>query len=154
MIPSETTIAVVEAELPAMLAYAQRHGWTVTWSSTDLSVLLDGAHPDGSPIRWHADVAGYRAVPPAWTVAPTASGAAVRFPTGDALPGGKPSIFHSHKKICAPFNRLAYTQHGGMHGDWGEAVQWLSVKGHVEAKSLAEMLAQIDIHLGYSKGWC
>ncbi|HVT70443.1 MAG TPA: hypothetical protein VHF26_22040, partial [Trebonia sp.] len=108
-----------------------------------------------SAIRLHADLAGYRALPPAWTVIPpdATAPATYRFPAGGTLPGGVGSVFHNSKVICAPFNRLAYQQHAGPHSDWGGPAAWLSVRGHVRATTLAEMLAQIIMHLRYSPGW-
>jgi hypothetical protein len=63
------------------------------------------------------------------------------------------SIFHGSGVICAPFNRLAYGEHGGPHGDWGGPLSWLNVRGHVRATALADMLALIIAHLNYSPGW-
>lgn len=155
-VPKDVTIAVVEDELAAADAYARRHGWSLTWRKDDLAVLLDGKHPaDQSLMRWHADVAGYRAVPPAWSCFQgDAQGAwKRRFPKGGALPGGISSIFHSSNVICAPFNRLAFKVHSGPHEDWGGPADWLNVRGKVRATVLAEMIAQIIVHLTYSPGW-
>jgi hypothetical protein len=156
VVPREVTAAVVGEELPALRAYAGRHGWQITWDEASLVLLADGSHPaDGSPARLHADLAGYRALPPAWTFIPHNAEAAVpgRFPAPGPLPGGVGSIFHTSRLICAPFNRLAYQQHGGPHQNWGRPAAWLDVRGHVRATRLGEMLAQIVTHLNYSRGW-
>jgi hypothetical protein len=154
--PKDVTIAVVEDELPPADAYALRHGWSLTWLRDDLVILADGRHPaDQSLLRWHADVAGYRAVPPAWSCFQQEEKDVFkrRFPKGNALPGGASSIFHGAGVICAPFNRLAFQEYSGPHADWGGPADWLKVRGHVRAIVLAEMLAQIFIHLKYSPGW-
>ena len=52
-------------------------------------------------------------------------------------------MFNTSCFICAPFNRLAYKIHGGPHQDWNGPEKWLDVCGHVGARTLAEMLAQI-----------
>jgi hypothetical protein len=78
---------------------------------------------------------------------------APRFPKGGTLPGGVQSIFHSSGVICAPFNRLAFAEHAGPHGDWGGPANWLSVRRTVRATNLAEMIAQIEAHLTSSPGW-
>lgn len=155
MIPRDVTIAVVEDELPTVTAYAQRHGWTVTWLPDSLALLADGRHPDGSAVRLHADVEGYRAVPPAWRFIPPDADTVQphRFPQAGALPGGVGSIFHSNRVICAPFNSLAYSDHGGPHNDWNGPGAWLDVRRHVRAITLDAMLAQIVSHLHYSPGW-
>lgn len=156
MVPHEATKAVVEeAELRPAMAYAERHRWRLTWLPENLTLLADGSHPDSSPVRLHADLAGYRAIPPAWTF--TAPGSTVprecRFPAAGALPGGTGSIFHGKRLICAPFNRIAYSDHGGPHSDWKGPSLWLNVRGVVRATTLAEMLAVIICHLRYSPGW-
>jgi hypothetical protein len=97
-VPKDVTIAVVEDELAAADAYARRRGWRLTWLKDDLVLLADGKHPtDQSSIRWHADLAGYRAVPPAWTCFQQEGKDPFkrRFPKAGSLPGGASSIFHS-----------------------------------------------------------
>jgi hypothetical protein len=155
MVPRDVTIATVEAELPAMRAYADRHSWAIDWRPDSLLLLADGAHPDGSPLRLHADVEGYRAQPPAWRVIPPAAETPdpYRFPQAGTLPGGIGSICHSSKVFCAPFNRLAYKVHSGPHDDWGGPTAWLNVRGQVRATTLADMLATIVSHLHHSPGW-
>ena len=156
MVPRDTTLAVVACELPGLQAYAQRHGWSVDWRPEPLVLILDGRHPaDGSPVRLHADVTGYRAVPPGWRFISHDGEppSATRAPKPGTLPGNIGSIFHANGIICAPFNRLAYAEHSGPHGDWGGPAKWLGVRGHVTAKELGQMLAQIVLHLKYSPGW-
>jgi hypothetical protein len=155
-VPKDVTIAVVEDELVAADAYAHRHGWTLTWLKDELVLFLDGRHPaDQSLMRWRSDVAGYRALPPAWSCFRQDEHGAVspRFPKDGPLPGDTSSIFHSSGVICAPFNRLAFKEHSGPHADWGGPADWLSVRGKVRATVLAEMIAQIVVHLKYSPGW-
>jgi hypothetical protein len=153
---AELSKIVVEAELPPVHAYAQRHGWIVRWNPEKIRVVADGTHPaDSSPARLGADVHGYKAAPPIWRfLNPSNEDTSdIRFPRAGTLPEGKSSIFHSNRVICAPFNRLAYNEHGGPHGDWGGPSAWLLVRGHVRATCLAEMLAEILVHLKYSPGW-
>lgn len=150
------TIAMVESELVALQAYAARHGWKVTWQPEQLVVLLDGVHPaDSSVARLRAGVDKYKMWPPAWRFLRTEAGREdeVRAPKAGTLPGGVSSMFIDKGVICAPFNRLAYTGHGGPHGDWNGVEKWLEVKGTVSATNLAEMFAQILAHLNHSPGW-
>jgi hypothetical protein len=158
MVPHETTVAVVEEELLALSAYAGRHGWAISWLEKQFTVIAAGPHPaDHSPVRLQADVKSYRAFPPTWTFLPAADTDPPQkapFPKAGTLPGGGSSIFHTQRVICAPFNMLAYKTHGGPHGDWGGPAAWLDVRGgHIRATKLAEMLAQIRLHLRYSPGW-
>lgn len=158
-VPRDVTIAVVEGEMPAVEAYAVRHGWRLDWQRDDLALFAEASHPaDKTPMRWKADVASYRALPPIWScfqgkTKENETSWAPRFPKGGTLPGGVQSIFHSSGVICAPFNRLAFAEHAGPHGDWGGSANWLSVRGTVRATNLAEMIAQIEAHLTCSPGW-
>jgi hypothetical protein len=155
MVPRDVTIAVVEDELPYLHAYARRHAWSVAWSPDDLRITAVGIHPGNhDSVHLHADLAGYRAQPPAWTFVedPERPGGPC-FPAPGSLPGGVGSVFHSHRVICAPFNRLAFSVHSGPHGDWGGPGDWLNVRGKVRATTLAAMLTVIVAHLQYSPGW-
>ena len=155
-VPKDVTIAVVEEEFPPADAYARRHGWTLTWLKDELVLLADGKHPaDQRPLRLRGDLAGYRAVPPAWSCFQQEEKGDFRprFPRGGNLPGGIGSIFHSAGVLCAPFNRLAFKEHSGPHDNWGGPADWLKVSGTVRATVLAEMIAQFLVHLNYSPGW-
>jgi hypothetical protein len=63
------------------------------------------------------------------------------------------SIFHPNRLICAPWNRLAYGEHGGPHADWGGQTSWTSVgAGYTKGDTLGDMLSQIALHLAVSPG--
>lgn len=155
--PAGVTIAVVEDEILGVRSYAERHGWEVTWDPSLLRLVFEGHHPtDRTPVRVVADVQGYRAVPPAWTFEDPAgqrSGGSF-FPKSASLPSGRSSIFHSSKRICAPFNRLAYHTLGGPHQNWSGPEMWLEVNraGEVRAVKIASMFAVIVGHLAASGG--
>ena len=166
MVARDTTIAVVEEdELAPLVAYAGRRGWSVAWDRDALGVLVEGPHPApgvAARVRLHADVTNYRALPPTWTFRPPADADAEKrqaapppkslFPKGVSVPNVGSSIFHSQRVICAPFNLLAYKSHDGPHADW-EATNWLAVRGHVHATTLAAMFAQIFQHLAHCPEW-
>jgi hypothetical protein len=155
-VPKDVTIAVVEEELAAADAYARRQGWNLTWLKDDLVLLADGRHPaDRSSIQWRANLVDYRALPPIWTCFQKEGENAFtsRFPKGGSLPAGGGSIFHPSSIICAPFNRLAFKEHSGPHGDWGGPANWMQVRASVTATVLGQMLALIVIHLNSSPGW-
>ena len=152
-------MAVVEEELPAIKAYAARHGWGVEWAPDALRLAFLGKHPeDATPIQLIAAVDGFKALPPAWTFAKPgdtpASG--VFFPRADRSPlDNVSSIFLQDKNvICAPFNRLAYQEHGGPHNDWQGPSSWLAQKGkgYAFAEKLADMFAIVLAHLQVSGG--
>ncbi|MBM0202915.1 hypothetical protein JNW90_07255 [Micromonospora sp. STR1s_5] len=147
---------MIASELPAAQAWAARRpGWTVDLNEDAGPLLIVGAvHPgSGTLVRITADLSGYPAIPPAWRFTDRAGGSAAPFPQ----PGGSPvvpgSIFHSNRLICAPWNRLAYAEHGGPHPDWGALANWKTAgAGYTKANTLADMLSQIHLHLTLSPG--
>jgi hypothetical protein len=157
VIPTVASRTVVAEESPAVLAWAARRpGWTVRLDEADLRLTVDTEHPaTRTPLRIEADLHGYRAVPPAWRFVDPNTGQATStvFPqpgTSPALPG---SIFHPNHLICAPWNRLAFAELGGPHGDWGALTGWIvSGAGSSHAETLADMLSQIALHLAISTG--
>jgi hypothetical protein len=54
--------------------------------------------------------------------------------------------------LCAPWNRLAYAEVAGPHGDWGATTGWLEVRNTTQATRIADMLATVDAHLRSSPG--
>jgi len=154
-VPKEVTVATVEDELDGIKSYASRHGWDVSWNPEILRLTFEGIHPnDGMKVRIVANVDGYRALPPSWTFENPAESQPKQpfFPKAGTPKGGQGSIFHGSNTMCAPFNRLAYKQHGGPHGNWGGPECWLNVKGHIRETNLAGMFASIIVHLKASPG--
>jgi hypothetical protein len=156
VVPASVTREVAEAERGALEAWAGRRGWAVELDLESLRLVAMGTHPgDGAPIVVVADLTGYRAVPPAWRfVDPvTREPSPGEFPRAGQITGGGSSIFHeSSRVICASWNKLAYQEEGGPHGDWGGTTSWLGVQAGSAASMLADMLATIDIHLRASPG--
>jgi hypothetical protein len=157
VIPTVVTRAVVAEELRAVLAWAARRpGWTVEFDEPGLRLIIRTVHPAaGTPLLIHADLHGYRAVPPAWRFLnpDTGEAAGAPFPQHGSRPPIQGSIFHGNRVICAPWNRLAYTEYNGPHGDWGGLANWTAAApGYTKADTLADMLSQIALHLAVSPG--
>jgi len=149
-LPPTVVRASVEHELDAARAWAARHGWALHWNPEDLVVRAATYHQAvGRLVEVVGTVDGYRVLPPAWRfVRPgTSEGDRDFFPAP-----GPSSIFHGNIVICAPWNRLAYAEHGGPHGDWSGPAAWLQVTGTTLAHTLPDMLAAIDAHLRQSPG--
>jgi hypothetical protein len=151
--PPNISRALLADELPAAEALAKRMGWEITFNKDLLRVDVQVKHPKtGHLLLLDADLAGYRAVPPAWQFLEPKTREAVKNAWPAAAPvQGKSSIFHG-ALICAPFNRLAFKDLQGPHNDWGGPTAWLDVKGTVFAANLAEMLQVIRLHLSVSPG--
>jgi hypothetical protein len=123
----------------------------VAWDPETLRLIFEGKHPnDKRGLRVIASLDGYRALPPEWRFEDPGTGAACLPKPAPVV--GQSSIFHDGCGICAPFNRRAYKQHEGPHGDWGGPESWLNVHGHVRATTLAAMFAVIVGHLKASSG--
>ena len=154
-VPVAVTVATVEEELPGIRCYAARHGWEVVWNPNEMTLRFLGEHPgDNASICLIARPDGYRALPPAWTFEPPSGGEQGHpfFPRSGSGRAGRGSVFHGTNVICAPFNRLAYKQHGGPHSNWGGPEAWLQVKGKIRETTLAGMFASILGHLRDSTG--
>ena len=155
MVPTRVTRILVQSEEPAVLGWATRNGWKVTIDVHKLQIAAVVIHPkDETELFLHADLTGYRAIPPAWRfVDHDGKVTKSAFPAAGPVVDGKSSIFHSNLLVCAPFNRLAYKEADGPHADWGESTGWFNVTGDfAKAYSLAEMLSVIDVHLRFSPG--
>jgi len=154
-LPATVARASVEAELDAARVWAARHEWTLNWDAEEMLLRVATYHwPVSRLVELTAETDGYRALPPAWTfVRPgTNETSAEIFPAGGNLPGIG-SIFHGNLVICAPWNRLAYSEHGGPHDNWSGPAAWLQVQEGTIAHSIADMLAIVDVHLRASPGF-
>ena len=151
LLPREVSVGIVESELAAVGQSIKRWGWTMSIDVEHLIFRFRAPHPkDSGHANLVADLTGYRAVPPAWQFVDEAgNGARHAFPA----PGPSGSVFHQNAVICAPWNRLAYSELGGPHGDWSGATAWLSVQGNTRATTIADMLAIIRVNLAVSPGW-
>ena len=150
------TVAIVEDELPAITAFANRKGWQPSWTPQRLLLVFTGRHPrTGETLMIEADVERYRTFPPIWKIFVAREGQrGMCIPNPGKLPNKIGSIFHTgNNVICAPFNRLAYKCHGGPHADWSGPENWLNVvqPGQVRESEIAGMLSTILLHLQYSE---
>src|SRR5487761_1115925 len=151
MVPPAVTRALIDKEWPAIQAWADRWGWSLSLDREELRLEAQSRHPkDRLPVKLVGTFDGYAVVPPAWTFVNPYTGQC----EGEAFPAaGDQSIFHTNLVICAPWNRLAYSVHGGPHSDWGELIGWQQDRqGSTRATTIADMLSQVDVHLRRSPG--
>lgn len=135
LIPTSVTHEAVAAEVLAATAWADRHSLPLTFDAEALriEVLMAGPSADGTVGAQNYLLVGeldsFPAIAPAWTflhpeTRETGAHAFPMVPSSQFGPGlfiqGGPTGW----LICAPFNRLAYAEHQGVHGDWGGATTW------------------------------
>lgn len=142
--------------MAAVAAWSSRHaGWQVDLDEVEMRLLVTTSHPvTGAQLCIVADLNGYPAVPPAWRLGSGPDGSEFDgFPQAGSAVAGAGSIFHPNRVVCAPWNRQAYSEKGGPHGDWGALTNWRNAgPGSTKADTLADMLSQLQIHLSASPG--
>jgi hypothetical protein len=157
VVPRETTIIILEDELPGAQAWAGRHGVPLRWLPESLEVRVTLTQPEtNEPFYLRGRFDDYRQLAPAWVFTDAGWAAEPRpqlFPRPGQSPYGA-SVLHSASVICAPFNRLAYKEHRGPHDDWGGPANWLTAgrANEVTARHLGDMLQAIFRDLMYSRG--
>jgi hypothetical protein len=156
MIPKAKTIAVVEYQLQGAKAWAERNEVPLDWDPDNLelrAILTQPSTGEGFYLRGRFE--GYPAHPPEWTFCSSdwdESGKKRFFPAPNGTPFSG-SVMHSNGLICAHFNRLAFDEHGGPHGDWGGPAQWITPKNDtIYADTIGDMLKAIQRDLNYSQG--
>ncbi|MCO5168171.1 MAG: hypothetical protein M9894_17655 [Planctomycetes bacterium] len=152
MVPREVTLALLEADLPGLEAWAHRHACRLDVDREGLSLKAFR-----EPVVVTGALDGYRALPPVWTVTNTHGADLVKKLSASKSPppGVTSSIFHGSGVICAPFSRLAYKENKGPHGDWGGMANWLNAgaPNDVRATTIGDMLQVIWLHLTYAKAF-
>jgi len=156
MIPEEHTIAVVEHEISAVLAWAKRKTIQLKWDSNAVALSVILVQPEtGENFYLYGDLKGYKVIPPAWTFRNELwEGGSNKsdYPKPAKTKWGS-SIFHKQPTICVPFNRLAYKEHEGPHSDWGGPSKWLSAGGsYIKAHTLGDMLQAIRRDFLFTRG--
>ena len=153
--PDITRVVITTDELAAITSWATRSGWDVTVDLDALRLTATATHPVTSrAVVFHGDVEGYPTQAPAWWCGDSPSDkSGYPAPMTTATPKLQGSIFHPNPCICAPWNRLAYTVHGGPHGDWGSTTDWKQAAAtSTQAHTLPDMLATLRLHLQHSPG--
>ncbi|MGH2692278.1 MAG: hypothetical protein ACRDHM_07210 [Actinomycetota bacterium] len=115
-------------ELPAASRWALRRGIDLVLDVEALSLTAplngpaaEAGAPD-EPYQLLASFEDYRVMPPRWRFVDPRNDADIGV-AGYPRPVG-PSILHGNGVLCAHWNRLAYQEEGGPHGDWGGPPNW------------------------------
>ncbi len=159
MVPRGTTIEAVERELEGATVWATSHGVYLTWHPDNLEIRVAMEQPSTRETFYLLGrFDNYREEPPAWLFCDERwAGITGRsfFPHPHNATIGSTFLNNSPNPpvICAPFNRLAYSEHAGPHSNWGGAAQWITPKGRaVYAVAIGDMLQAIRRDLVASKG--
>lgn len=148
--PAELSVEQLLEELPAAAAYAAAAG--LPFDSTPVD--------EGRPVFYvtfynleeqsfvaEVDCHDYPMYPPRIEFLDQAR---TRSGTRDLYP----ACFHATPCVCARYNRKAYSQHGGPHGDW-RLVDWqlpTSNASEVAIKTLALIVSDLHSKIATSRG--
>lgn len=155
-VSQQETLAWVDQELPGALALSERQGFGLDWNADELVCRVTLTQPKtGKFFYLLGEFRDYRELPPSWSFTDASFTQRGRqfMPKPQSPPPGVGSIFHNACCICAPFNRRAYKELSGPHGNWGGPAQWLqAAPGKAQARTLGEMLSTITRDLHYTEG--
>jgi hypothetical protein len=169
LVPANATKAYLEqpGELLAAMSEARRSGLEPVWDPNELCLRMAIKGPPAPAPGEPPLVAGaaepsmwtepyllegvfddYRTLPPIWRFLDPRDGrdvgtAAYPQPLG-------PSVFHTQGLICAHFNRMAYAENGGPHGNWNGTTAWQQPVEGTIAMHVAAMLARLIWEVRYN----
>ena len=154
-------ILAQESEIPAALAWAERHGHTLEYDSDSLTVRLpvdgpavgaNGAREPYLLVGWLED---FDLLPPIWRFVDPRNGRVIGRAAYPAPGPTGSSVLHSNGVICAPWSRLAYADagEGGPHSDWGAQREWKrAAPNYTHAETIPDMLDRIVREIRCSGG--
>jgi len=148
--PVELVIEEVVRELPAVAQYAAAAGLLLD----DSLVLAAEPRPvlyvtfynlEGTPFHAEIDCRDYPMHPPTVEFVDETR---TRRGTANLYPAG----LHAMPCVCARYNRKAYQERGGPHGDW-RLIDWqLPTSNGVAIKSLALIVSDLHSKIAASRG--
>lgn len=160
LLPLAAVQARLREELPPVEAWAERRGLPTSWDEAALTLRVEMVGPDQDAYLLEGDLEDYPTLPPSWRFLDPRDGERIgdaAYPrSAEPSPRGSPLIIGGGGEgvvICAHFNRLAYSQEGGIHGDWGPPANWQNQVGaYTYADTIADMLARIELEVVDSAG--
>ena len=160
LLPPSAVHARLGEDLPGARAWAERHGLELEWDEEALRVRLQLEGPDRDAYLLEGTFEDFPTLPPSWRFLDPRTGERIgagAYPTSaDPSPRGTALIINGGSEgvvICAHFNRLAFTEEGGIHGDWGPLANWQNQNGgYTYANTVADMLARIALEVSDSTG--
>jgi hypothetical protein len=138
----EISRRIVQEELEAMLPLASSYRWQVASDLDQLTVTVEmTSSVDEQTYILEAKCDGYKALPPYFEFIHSETG---ERGTPRCYPLGT-SFFHSLPCICVQWNRKAYQEAGGPHGDW-QTTNWMSYRPGMTALGDMFNLVQMEIN--------
>lgn len=147
-VSSDISLEAVRAELPVAARYAAAAGLTLdasALSADSLRFYVTFENRDGERFFAEFDCRDYPLYPPT-----------VEFVSEDRGERGTlrlyPQGFHTTPCVCTRYNRKAYQERGGPHGDW-RLLDWRLPTGQgVGIDTLALMVSDLDAKIRQSSG--
>lgn len=150
LVPPLSTKEFLVNELESTRALCLRKNLDYQWDESSLELLVTLVQKSSNEKFYLLGVfTDYPALPPMWQFVNLDKSNPTQYcnypkPEGTVF-GASIFINANHGPvICVPFNRLAYQEKGGPHGDWGGCTNWKNVNGQmVKAHSMPDMIAVI-----------
>jgi len=147
-VPAEASLQAVRAELVAAAAYAAAAGLPLdssALSTENLRFFVTFENSQGEQFVTEFDCREYPMHPPT-----------VEFVPADRSERGTkrlyPNGFHPTPCVCMRYNRKAYNEKGGPHGDW-RLLDWrLPTTNGIAIDTLALMVSDLDSKIRQSSG--
>lgn len=162
LLPFAVVRAQLDEEISAARAWAQRRGLTLNYEEEQIPLLRIAMQgPGGERYLLGGEFEDYPTLPPSWRFLDPRDGEQIgpaAFPApAKPYTRGSPLVLDGGSEgvvLCAHFNRLAYSEEGGPHGDWGGLANWRNpgTTGYAFAERVAEMLARIELDVADSVG--
>jgi hypothetical protein len=158
MSADEIARVLVDAEMPGARTWASRKGLAIELSACGLQLMVVlTQHSTAEQFYLLGTFDNYRVLPPRWRFTDSAYSASDSPSYYPAVvnSGVTPMFIRSGAGavICAPFNRLAYADHGGPHGDWGGPPLWLAAgAAYIQGHTIGDMLSAIYREFSRSSG--
>jgi hypothetical protein len=161
LLPAAAVRSQVEEELPAARGWAERRKYELEYDEEEVRLRAALVGPDEEPYLLEGVFDDYPTLPPTWRFVDPRSGE----PIGRAAyprpasphPRGSALVIESGMEgvvICAHFNRLAFAEQGGPHGDWGPLANWRNPgsSAYTFAETIGDMLSRIALEVSDSSG--
>jgi len=161
LLPVAAVRSRVDEEVTAARGWAERHGCRLEYDEGDLRLRVALAGPDGEAYLLEGRFDDYPTLPPSWRFLHPRTGKRIgraAYPRpASPHPRGTALVIQSGTEgavVCAHFNRLAFAEQGGPHGDWGSLAEWRTPgrAAYTFAETIGDMVARIALEVADSAG--